>query len=49
MSTTFDGVLLQRGNGTKTAVTPQDVVSAILPALNTQDQTKKIVTFPNIA
>ncbi|MDX6328149.1 MAG: hypothetical protein QOI83_532, partial [Streptomycetaceae bacterium] len=27
----------------------QDVVSAILPALNTQDLTKKIVTFPNIA
>jgi hypothetical protein len=46
---TFDGVLLQRGNGTKTAVTPQDVVSAILPALQTEDLTKKNVTFPNIA
>ncbi|GGO85954.1 hypothetical protein [Wenjunlia tyrosinilytica] len=29
----FDGVLLERGNGTKTAVTPQDVASAIQPEL----------------
>ena len=29
----FDGVLLERGNGSKTPVTPQDVASAMLPEL----------------
>ncbi|MFD9437322.1 hypothetical protein ACFWBR_01990 [Streptomyces sp. NPDC060006] len=29
----FDGVLITRGNGKKTAVTPQDVVGALRPAL----------------
>ncbi|MDQ1036342.1 hypothetical protein QFZ75_002758 [Streptomyces sp. V3I8] len=29
----FDGVLIARGNGKKTAVTPQDVVGALRPAL----------------
>ncbi|MDX6349316.1 MAG: hypothetical protein QOF84_4106 [Streptomyces sp.] len=43
----FDGILLQRGDGSKTAVTPQDVASAMLPALQTTDATKKIVTFSN--
>lgn len=49
MSATFDGVLLERGDGSKTEVTPQDVASAILPALKTTDESKKTVTFPNIA
>jgi hypothetical protein len=49
MSDTFDGVLLERGDGSKTEVTPQDVASAILPALKTTDESKKTVTFPNIA
>ena len=30
---TFDGVLITRGNGEKTAVTPQDVVVALRQAL----------------
>jgi hypothetical protein len=46
---TLDGVLLERGDGSKTAVTPQDVASAILPALRTSDLTKKTVSLPNIA
>jgi hypothetical protein len=45
----FDGILLQRGDGSKTAVTPQDVASAMLPALQTADATKKTVTFSNAA
>jgi hypothetical protein len=43
----FDGILLERGDGSKTAVTPQDVASAMLPALKTTDTTKKTVTFEN--
>lgn len=46
---TFDGILLQRGDGSKTAVTPQDVAGAMLPALRTSDSTKKTVTLPNVA
>jgi hypothetical protein len=45
----FDGVLLERGNGTKTPVTPADVASAMLPALRTTDPAKKDVSLPNIA
>lgn len=30
---TFDGVLITRGNGEKTAVTPEDVIGALRPAL----------------
>jgi hypothetical protein len=30
---TFDGVLITRGTGKKTAVTPQDVISVLRPAL----------------
>jgi hypothetical protein len=45
----FDGVLLERGNGTKTAVTPADVASAMLPALRTTDPAKKDVSLPNVA
>ncbi|MFD3451865.1 hypothetical protein ACFWVC_06750 [Streptomyces sp. NPDC058691] len=40
----FDGVLVTRGDGSKTAVTPQDVASAMLPALRTDDPSKKTVT-----
>ncbi|MFF3563537.1 hypothetical protein ACFYXS_26140 [Streptomyces sp. NPDC002574] len=40
----FDGVLVTRGDGSKTAVTPQDVASAMLPALRTDDPAKKTVT-----
>ncbi|MGW3247690.1 hypothetical protein [Streptomyces sp. NPDC001070] len=41
----FDGVLVTRGDGTKTAVTPEDVASAMLPALQTTDASKKTVTI----
>lgn len=40
----FDGVLVTRGDGSKTAVTPQDVASAMMPALRTDDPSKKTVT-----
>jgi hypothetical protein len=46
---TFDGVLLERGNGSRSAVTPQDVASAMMPALRTTDQGAKTVTLPNVA
>lgn len=46
---TFDGVLLERGNGSKTPVTPQDVASAMMPALRTTDQSAKTVTLLNVA
>ncbi|WP_037912883.1 VanW family protein [Actinacidiphila yeochonensis] len=32
----FSGVLLERGNGSKTAVTPQDVATAVVQALGSQ-------------
>lgn len=41
----FDGVLVERGDGSKTAVTPEDVASAMLPALQTTDTAKKTVTI----
>ncbi|WP_431951000.1 hypothetical protein [Actinacidiphila sp. bgisy167] len=41
----FDGVLVERGDGSKTAVTPEDVASAMLPALQTTDAAKKTVTI----
>ncbi|WP_435792254.1 hypothetical protein [Actinacidiphila glaucinigra] len=41
----FDGVLVERGDGSKTAVTPEDVASAMLPALQTSDAAKKTVTI----
>ncbi|WP_236061514.1 hypothetical protein [Actinacidiphila acididurans] len=46
---TFDGVLLQRGNGTTTAVTPQDVATALIPALNSTKAADRDVTLPNVA
>ncbi len=48
--TTFDGVLITRGTGKKTAVTPEDVVSALRQALrgkSTGDRTAVIDTTPN--
>ncbi|NGO08541.1 hypothetical protein G5C60_13140 [Streptomyces sp. HC44] len=48
--TTFDGVTIQRGNGKKTAVTPQDVVGALRPALlgkSAADRVGEIETNPN--
>ncbi|PWI43945.1 hypothetical protein CK485_17960 [Streptomyces sp. ICBB 8177] len=44
----FDGVLLERGNGTKTAVTPQDVASAMLPELG-KTAAEKTATISNVA
>ncbi|MDX3238294.1 hypothetical protein PV392_21905 [Streptomyces sp. ME03-5709C] len=41
----FDGVLVERGDGSRTAVTPEDVASAMLPALQTTDAAKKTVTI----
>jgi hypothetical protein len=38
----FSGVLVARGNGTKTAITPQDVASAMLPALRQTDPAKRV-------
>lgn len=46
---TFDGVLLERADGSKTAVTPQDVASAMMPALRTTDRSAKTVSLPNVA
>ncbi|MDJ0343827.1 hypothetical protein QMK19_28130 [Streptomyces sp. H10-C2] len=45
----FTGVLLERDNGTKTAVTPKDVADAMLPALQTADPSKKTVVIPHVA
>ncbi|WP_404816855.1 hypothetical protein [Streptomyces thermolineatus] len=39
---TFDGVLLERGTGEKTAVTPQDAAGALLPALRETDPAKRV-------
>ncbi|MFF4656790.1 hypothetical protein [Streptomyces sp. NPDC001381] len=45
---TFDGVLITRGTGQKTAVTVQDVISALRPALkSTTDRTAVIETDPS--
>ncbi|MCQ4080193.1 hypothetical protein NGB36_06185 [Streptomyces sp. RB6PN25] len=44
----FDGVLLVRGDGSKTPVTPQDVASAMMPELRKTAATK-IATIPNVA
>ncbi|MCZ4098156.1 MULTISPECIES: hypothetical protein [Streptomyces] len=45
----FTGVLIVRDNGTKSAVTPKDVADAMLPALNSSDQSKKTVVIPHVA
>ncbi|MDG9706377.1 hypothetical protein [Streptomyces sp. DH37] len=39
---TFDGVLIARGNGTKTPVTPQDVAGALREALRQTDPAKRV-------
>ncbi|GAA2401321.1 hypothetical protein GCM10010420_30280 [Streptomyces glaucosporus] len=39
---TFDGVLVTRGNGTKTPVTPQDVAGALREALRETDPAKRV-------
>ena len=44
----FDGVLLQRGDGTKTPVTPQDVASAMMPELRKTAAVKTAV-ITNVA
>ncbi len=44
----FDGVLLERGIGTKTPVTPQDVASAMLPALG-KTAPEKTAVIQNVA
>ena len=46
--TAFDGVLLERGNGSNTAVTPQDVASAMLPELAKTSPAKTAV-ISNVA
>ncbi|MCM2576212.1 hypothetical protein [Streptomyces meridianus] len=43
---TFDGVLIRRGNGSKTPVTPQDVVNAMAPALLKTDPAQRIGVIP---
>lgn len=45
---TFDGVLITRGNGKKTAVTPEDVYGALYKALTSKtDRTAVIETNPS--
>ncbi|WP_165869464.1 peptidoglycan binding domain-containing protein [Streptomyces barkulensis] len=39
---TFDGILVTRGNGTKTPVTPQDVAGALREALRETDPAKRV-------
>ncbi|MFI0944016.1 hypothetical protein [Streptomyces sp. NPDC021020] len=45
----FKDVKLERGDGSKTAVTPQDVATALIQALNATDPAERTVTFPNVA
>ncbi|GAB2987141.1 hypothetical protein GCM10023080_060900 [Streptomyces pseudoechinosporeus] len=48
--TTFDGVTIERASGQRTAVTPQDVVNALAPALRGKSQADRvgeIETNPN--
>ncbi|NLU67318.1 hypothetical protein [Streptomyces sp. HNM0574] len=44
--TTFDGVRITRGNGTKTPVMPQDVVVALREALKETDPAKRVQEIP---
>ncbi|WP_461030640.1 peptidoglycan binding domain-containing protein, partial [Streptomyces sparsus] len=43
---TFDGIEITRGNGSKTAVTPQDVAGALRPALTETDPAKRVGVIP---
>ncbi|SEF82371.1 hypothetical protein SAMN05216223_102152 [Actinacidiphila yanglinensis] len=45
----FDGVLLERGNGSKTAVTPQDVATALMQGLNATSPAKRTVPLQDVA
>ncbi|MGW5354995.1 hypothetical protein ACWERV_31325 [Streptomyces sp. NPDC004031] len=45
----FQNVKLERGDGSRTAVTPQDVATALVQALNATDPAGRTVTFPNVA
>ncbi|MFF3767869.1 peptidoglycan binding domain-containing protein [Streptomyces sp. NPDC001922] len=42
---TFDGVLVQRGNGQKTPVTPQDVIGALRQALRETSPAKRVAVI----
>jgi hypothetical protein len=44
--TTFAGVKIARGNGSRTPVMPQDVVSALRPALKETDPAKRVAVIP---
>jgi hypothetical protein len=44
---TFDGVLIKRADGSKTAVTPQDVAAALIPALDATGA-KRDVTLADV-
>ncbi|MBY8877052.1 hypothetical protein [Actinacidiphila acidipaludis] len=46
---TFDGVLLRRSDGSKTAVTPQDVATALIQALGSSSPAGRVVTLPHVA
>ena len=46
---TYDGVLLERGNGSKTAVTPQDIATALIQALGAPNLADRTVMLPNVA
>lgn len=46
---TFHDVLLKRPDGSKTAVTPDDVAKALIQALGATDPAGRTVTFPNLA
>ncbi len=45
----YDGVLLERGDGTKTAVTPQDIATALIQALGQTNPADRVVMLPNVA
>jgi hypothetical protein len=43
---TFDGVLIKRGDGSETPVTPEDIAAAMLPALDSTSN--RTATLPNV-
>ncbi|MFC4032635.1 hypothetical protein ACFO3J_14220 [Streptomyces polygonati] len=45
---TFNGVLVKRPDGSKTAVTPQDVAGALLSGLDVTSTSQKTVTLPGV-
>ena len=46
---TYNGVLLERADGSRTPVTPQDVATALIPALEATSPAGRTVTLPNVA